>query len=343
MLNIPIKIEHHNYNIIRNREAIYLDTNIWINITQPRNENDEYLRFILTQLVDDKKIFCPLSFAIISELLKQNYESILNSSPLMDKLSTGFSYKMLKELTINEIEHFGKTFDKPFKKMSVERIYVPVIAYLSSTGTFKFPTENHNVNYEKMISDFSYYLSQITLTDLLKGGKEYYSSRIERDSSHLMDTNIKESYRATGGNKNKLRKIEEDYFASNFIIPQLQKELSLDRKIKFQMYLDQLPADKNGRKLTSLLKYLPTINAQIELYTLAGMNPGKSIKIADFFDLEHLFFAASYSDVFVTEDKWINHLLKNNKNLPANFSFIFLRNTTELLVYLSNKYLKNRV
>ena len=252
MLNIPVEIKHPHYNLIRNREAVYLDTNIWINIAEPHNECDEHLKFILMQLVNDKKIFCPLSFAIITELFKQKYDSMVKSSSLMDKLSIGFSYRMLKDLRDNEIEHFGNAFEKPFVKMATEKIYVPVLAYLSSRGYLKFPTEINNLNVERLIEDFNYHLSQVTLTELIKEGKEYYANRIERDSSHIMDKNLKDEYKLTGGNKKKLRKIEEDYFASKYIVPQLQKSMSLERKIKFLKYLDDLPLDKNGRKLTSL-------------------------------------------------------------------------------------------
>jgi len=59
----------------------------------------------------------------------------------------------------------------------------------------------------------------------------------------------------------------------------------------------------------------------------------------DFFDLENIIVPLAYSDVFISRDKWIRHLLKIS-DLPQKNNCIYLYNVNQLVDYISEKYLK---
>src|SRR4051812_44892266 len=77
---------------INNRKSIFLDTNVWIDLREEQGSEAQSIRELLTKLVTEGKIFCPLSFALISELFKQPYELAIITANLMDDLSLNASF-----------------------------------------------------------------------------------------------------------------------------------------------------------------------------------------------------------------------------------------------------------
>ncbi len=97
--------------IIKNKKAIYLDTNYWIilrdvHLGRPRKEiHNEIFRKII-QLKEAGKIFCPVSDAIFIEVSRQSDENTrISTANLMDELSDGIAIETTYQRIESEIEY----------------------------------------------------------------------------------------------------------------------------------------------------------------------------------------------------------------------------------------------
>lgn len=78
-----------NEEDISKRRAVFLDMNIWIDLRESSNPTHVQLREKLRTLVSGGHCFCPLSTALLLELLTQEADSALRVAALMDELSLG--------------------------------------------------------------------------------------------------------------------------------------------------------------------------------------------------------------------------------------------------------------
>jgi hypothetical protein len=83
-----------------------LDTSVWFNLTEEVNDQVKRVKLLLIDLVKRGKIFCPLTYPGIVELLKRTYKNALEVAALMDDLSLGASFASDETIYRKEIERF---------------------------------------------------------------------------------------------------------------------------------------------------------------------------------------------------------------------------------------------
>ena len=93
-------------NKLQNRKAVFLDTNVWIDIAEERSALSKRLKSTLLGLVNSGEVFCPLSDSLLWELYKQNFPSRLRVGELMEALSLNVTFASKEEIFFWEIETF---------------------------------------------------------------------------------------------------------------------------------------------------------------------------------------------------------------------------------------------
>ena len=54
------------------KKKLYLDLNFWINLTDPKDNLDAELRELVTGMVNEGRLICPISPSLVVELGKQS-------------------------------------------------------------------------------------------------------------------------------------------------------------------------------------------------------------------------------------------------------------------------------
>jgi hypothetical protein len=87
-------------------EAVFLDTNIWIDMADGKKAEAQPLKHRLTEMVSAGEIFCPLSPPLIWELYLQEYSRV-RTGELMEALSLNVCYSPTKEIFDGSIPKKG--------------------------------------------------------------------------------------------------------------------------------------------------------------------------------------------------------------------------------------------
>jgi len=324
---------------INGREAIFLDTNIWIDLAEAESVLAKRVKKLLIKLVDEGRVFCPLSEAVIWELYKQEYDSMLRVAKLMEKLSLNISFAIKEEIFALEIESFVLTCITE-ARMSVPNktaIYVPIVSYLSSTGTLRFPNGWDEASMQKFAKLFVDGVSALTLTKFLKMRRGTFSF-IRKERSPGYSETWRKRWQLTQGDKEKMRRYEEETIASKIMLPTMNRfraKLPLMQQLQFIDVLKSLPRDKYGGCLAFMLAHMPALKNEIEILTISGFDNNRKGTMNDFFDIEMLAVPLAYADALVSSDKWLKHLLRiGGAKIAAKIGYKFIPGLGELEIFL---------
>jgi hypothetical protein len=338
-------VEKFNFNItnshliekIEGRKALFLDSNIWINIADENSSLASKIKNRLIKLVEKGVVFCPISMPIISELYKQNFESAYQGGKLMEKLSLNLCYKHNNEVFRNEVINFIKSiFKKQKLQLTNEFILCPIVGYLSSNYTLSFPESFSNYQIDENSEAMKQYLDDMTLTEMLKLRKSNFPFKNETNLLSFKEQNEKR-HKFTKGNKTKMRRIEEEYVANSIILPLIMKistQLTTEQIVTVWNYIESLPKDKYGGYIKSILDYLPALKSFVEIMTITGYDINRKDSTNDFFDRELMIIPLAYADVLIAEDKWIRDLLNNVSTYVKNNKITYLSTMEEFEQYL---------
>ncbi|AXI99858.1 hypothetical protein CYPRO_0574 [Cyclonatronum proteinivorum] len=147
---------HEALSRITNREAIFLDTNMWNKISREENDLFKSIKLHLKQLFECGKIFCPLSKDTFRELLKQNYESAKPVSEFMDSISFSLCFRSPNEIFDIEIELLiAGVIDGQNYQLNHTHIYLQISGFISSKFQLKYNHDPRNTELDRKIREFS--------------------------------------------------------------------------------------------------------------------------------------------------------------------------------------------
>jgi hypothetical protein len=75
-------------------------------------------------------------------------------------------------------------------------------------------------------------------------------------------------------------------------------------------YINSLPKDKDGTHSTAVLERMPAHKNMAEVMAVGGLDPNRTDKINDFYDLQLIIIPMAYADVVFATDRWIRELMK---------------------------------
>lgn len=335
--------ENVDYNILQGRDVVFFDMNIWIDIADVKSILAKDVRYLLSFLVKDKKIFCPLYSSILSELYFQSTSSMMRVSEIMEELSLNFCFVNYEEIWQNEIKLFIQSLlDKELKKLNIKNIFIPFVGYLSSKGILKYPIETNEEDANKITKVIKSNLGLVTISNLVATGISKANSSKEIYSKQL-NKGYKEVWANNKGDKRKIRIENQNYIANTKILPairKINKTLKPEEVFRITKYITSLPKDSYKSAFNSIIDFMPSLRNDVEILSIVPLDNQRNFTINDHYDIENLIVPLAYSDVFVSKDKWIRHLLKVT-DLPQKNNCIYLYDLNDLIKYLSKEYLLN--
>lgn len=331
-----------DYSPILGRDVIFLDMNIWIELADEKTQFAKTIKELLQFLVRDRKLFCPLYWSVLSELYKQEYSSRLRVAKIMDELSLNFSFSPSKEIWHEEVRLFIQSLlDERIHKISRELLFIPFVGYLSSKGKLTYPEYVDETEAMKMSEVIMNNFDKVTLYNLM-----LIADKVKKDpeaDSIYLNKRYKEVWANNKGNKNRIRIENQNFIANIKILPRIKeinRILKPEQVLKITKYISSFPKDKNQSVFNSVIDFMPSLRNEVEILSIVPLDNQRNFTINDFYDIENLLIPLAYSDVFVSQDKWIRHLLKVT-DLPQKNNCLYLYNLEDLVQYLNKKYLLN--
>jgi hypothetical protein len=321
---------------VRDRKPVALDMNCWINMGDDKSTLATQVKGTLRRLVSEGQIFCPLSFGLIVELYKQEVDSMLRVGTLMEELSLSVSYASREEIFAWEVERaIRRLADAGPIDLSLDGLYVPVLAYLDSHFRLEFPEGFPSEHIDEFAKKVKAGVESMTFTELLK-----MRANSERDTMFEYVKSIpapkypdEAILTWSKGDRQKIQRVEAEAVYKRHIHPAIIK-LPMDVQLKLLSYNSTASKDKYGGVLGHLLEHLPSINNHIELMAAMMKQPSRKPKINDFFDNEIIPVPLAYASVFVAQDKGIRDTLKNRTNILKRTTFHYCYDLAELDLWL---------
>jgi hypothetical protein len=323
---------------IKNRLSVFLDTMFWIDLQNEKDAMAVALRTKLKDAVQRKKIFCPLSFATILEMGKQNAESRIKTSTLMDELSCGAAFANSKDIFEWEVERYCNiTVNKVFKEADVCFAYVPVVGYLSDK--FKLIYDEFSADEREEVEHLNdavlKKVSTMSLTELTKIRGDSVSEMLKKFSSppdyKSRIRKVRELYK---GDKKKMWLHEVATVFANSISGTMAKTVQGPMRTTFLNMIKEIKPDENDTRMTSALFSMPAIHNHIDLMAVIYQFPERVFSLNDFFDLEMAPVPLAYSDAFVTKDKWLNDIIERRSGMLRRTKCSLISGFEELSVWL---------
>lgn len=331
-----------DYNILNGREIIYLDSNAWIDLADEKTQTAKILKELLLILVKDHKIFCPLNFPTLSELYNQSYTSMLRVGELMNSLSLNFSFSFSKDIWSHEVVKFVFSYLNNVEyTLSNQVLFVPFIGYLSSNASLTFPEDSDTEKEMVLYKILKNKISKMTLSEFIKlsNGLE---NRHQKNLANKIQNDWNDRWDRNNGDRKKIRIEIENIIANEVLLPLLRNintNLTKDQLLQITNYIASFPKDNKGRAFNSIIKNMPSLKNEVEIWSAAQLDRNRKITMNDFFDLENIPIPLAYSNYFLARDKWVRHLLKIT-NLPRQNNCHYFFDPNELLNSLTAKYLK---
>ncbi len=309
------------------RQSIFLDTNIWIDIADGVRPDWAEIGHRLIELVENGRAFCPVSAPILWELCKQEYDSALRTAELMDKLSLGVTFIPASEIFRLEARNFflGIVDNRQYA-LARHAPFAPFVGHVSTESWIEFPDCWTKDQRQIIVDAVAQQLPKFGVVDLVRWRKDKLPQGVHETPPRFSEA-YKGRRKIAGKSKKKARLIEAQAVFEDTVIPEMKgvtKWLPLETVARLQRLVDELPADKSGRRIDVVLEAMPAISNKVDIHTIAGFNVRRKDRMSDFYDIEIMVVPLAYSDVFVSQDKWMRDLLSPQNGLAE-------RNSTEFV------------
>ena len=137
ILPCPITVHPLNpkeiwYSHVQTRRVIYLDTNIWVRLTDVRTELTKECLTLCREAVRSGAAVFPLSYASISELLHQPPDVPRETqAALMDELRLGVSFRSTDIIEKEESRSaFGFFANEDYKPVPRSALFTYIVDYI---------------------------------------------------------------------------------------------------------------------------------------------------------------------------------------------------------------------
>jgi hypothetical protein len=340
-VSYPVDLRHPAAApLVAGRKVLSLDLSIWIRLARKKTADDEKAVLRLQELVDAGRVFCPISWPLLSELQHgHNFESALPIARLMDDLCLGLAFANDRELIRSEItQYVGDLLNGTENSLAASEVYVLVSGHLSSRTHIVWP-DDFPTSPEKRTAvtiQMADRLAALTVSDLIT---------MARDSLPLPDTDRdleyerawKERFAFAKGDRTVMRRWEEEHAIKTWILPELKTatdRLSFLDRLTFIARLKALPRNRYQGVSAAMLERLPLIRTKVELMAIMGFNPNRKGTLNDFYDIETMIAPLAYADAFAAQDRWIKYLLTNETNILAANQVTYLPDVPALTGWL---------
>jgi|ERR1035437_3966952 hypothetical protein len=310
------------------KPLVYLDSNVWIDITERFPEVAEQCR----RLVQTDKAIFPLSFSSIDEVFQQpTVTKRLRVAALMDDLSKGFCFRPSK--TIHEMEAnlaLPIVLGESTASFRREKILTWIVEFVG-TMVLKFPpswTQADAEKFHRLILDRPELRSVKWLVERLDGNQMRIENAgrmkryVEGITASIKESNSHFKHLAKDVRRKQFILEERISVVNSLISPKMSKNLL--KIVGPEKLLDAIAtiskqAGEGGKKrLDQIMKAMPSLDLNCHILAERACNSTRKVREQDFYDVEHAVVGGAYADFFVTSDGNLFDLLTNRCSISAD-------------------------
>lgn len=356
---IPVPLSVHLLNPVdiwskhvRSRQIVYLDTSVWISLTEARDPKAKECLMVCREAVREKVAIFPLSFASIGELLRQPPQAPKDlQAALMDELSEGVTFRSPERIQIEEAKAaFNFFFSDQYSPNGRATIFSYVIDFLGD-GSLEFKAGVTAERVRKFVEIFGSMEEVRSVSWLLRQEIENSASDDQIDSEFV--ASMTETIRANEArlrsqkrfSTERVRIEERSAVLESSVIPAFINIILKDGQpadIKaFESLATRLLEDfrrKHGkggpRLMEGIFQLMPATELYVQLMAARGMNPSRVVRKQDFWDIEHARTSGAYSDAVVTLDRGLADLLTIRSSVPRERGCRVIRSLYDLAAFV---------
>lgn len=332
MFSIDEYIEEHRLSLgksIQNRKKIYLDTKYWgylCDVSLGKNSDKVFIEIhdVLMQLVKEKKIICPLSYRIYSELFNQKDIKRFNETvKLMEILSENITIVNENECVDYELLYFLCDTTGNSNFIPATDIFIWTKVFLISGHNIPnylpdaSPQENEflqkeifNEMWNYSLSDFIHKIGADTNSEIrtMQENTVKTINKDKRDYEHELKSSKYVYMSEIAGVLDSYRDRIQDNFNEFIIAVDNSIEILDDNSLNdIQPILNVIYNLFENEKMGI---YLPKFDIGAKIYSIIRWNKTQNFKTNDIDDIGHISTALSYYDYFFTEKSFCT-LVKN--------------------------------
>lgn len=311
------------------RKVVFLDLNFWINLSRPARDVDTQLLACLLNLVDDKKVICPVSPSIVLELSKQPKSAKREAcETLMDSLSKGLS-----------LRHSSLTFKDEFRRRLQIQALEREIAYSNvyfSFGDFFLNAPSDTWTPEKLDTVASQLfeltanspVSTFLRTERFEAIREQQIENLHAGWEQL----FQEEEAAKRQKKFTTQEIEEAEFAGAVmsVVDEMTQVIMSLRPEALHRY-QGLGREEARRILMDCPSFW------CDYHMIAGLRSNRAntrLKVNDAWDLQHVVSAAPYVDCLTCDKATHGICMDSRINLECKYGVRIISGSQGLLDWL---------
>ena len=325
---------------VRKRKIVYLDTKYWVDIRKAVLNDDKNnvlikLYNILKQKVAERKLVCPLSTEIVSELFRQSDVNTLNATiDIMDSLSGGVAYKFFFDKIRDDFSNYFLKLTNESCGISLKPMsdFVPVCMVMGSTNVL-LEGNYADDSVQKATFDlicnmrFEYFgkFPGVIDSSAEQIGNEAGAERLnvgkkkaEDDLPSVKDACAKVFYANLNGFKEYIGSgINNIYYLEKNLS---LKEISLKKSIATETQIDSIVSGIVYKFQQKQLEKddIPLLSINSIIGGTVYSERNRKFHKNDFDDFRHAAIALPSSDYFFTEDS-LAHLLNNTTKLSQKY------------------------
>lgn len=318
---------------IKNKKAIYLDTNYWIvlrdvHLNRPQKENHIEIFRKIKHLKEAGKIFCPVSDAIFIEVSRQSDENTrIPTADLMDELSGGIAIETTYQRIENEIKHsIAKIAGDHDTSMHVWT----KPCFVFGDVLFKNDEISEEQNHE-ILTEYLTRMWEITFNQMLSSLPNLKNNRYQDDERTADEININAKK-----HQSEIISFDTAYEIEFIGIGSVFRECFLKNIFKNIVRIPE-KEKKSGVTKTKLIRarMYPTLHVGALCHASVRWDKKRQIKGNDIIDFFHASAALPYCHAFFTDNPLKNILKSGNFDSAHQFSCEIYSSEDEVLRYLN--------
>jgi hypothetical protein len=307
---------------------IYLDSNVWIDITERFPEVAKQCR----RLVQKDKVVFPVSFSAIDEVFQQpTVAKRLCVAALMDDLSKGICFRPSK--TIHEMEAnlalpimLGNA-TASFKR---EKILTWIVEF-AGTMVLKFPPSWNQVDAEKFhglivgrpeLRSVKWFVEHLDGNQMRIENAERMKRYVEGITASIKESNCRFKHLAKDVRRKQFLLEERISVVNNLISPKLSRNLlkivGPEKLLDTIATISKQVGEGGKKRLDQIMKVMPSLDLNCHILAERACNSARKVREQDFYDVEHAIVGGTYADFFVTSDGNLFDLLTNRCSISAD-------------------------
>ena len=331
-----------------NKRLIYLDSNIWIGLTEDKNFKNVVGQ--CRQAVHSGKVLFPVSNPAVTEVLDQpNPAQRLHVAALMDELSQGICY--LPSETIYSLEAdlalgilLGQVVTAVDRELTLSWVgeYLgpqslefdsEFMSYHNQTDAEKVTRQIARSPEYRSVQWLAEHLPVDEMRDRHAGFKKRY---VEQMSAQIMqDTARVQLLHKSKRKQQILLDLRTCWAITKVVSPRITSNLlnvvGAENLKETIAAISQKAGEGSKDRLMQMMMEMPSLDLSCQIFVEWSLNPTVPIEEQDFQDFEHAVVGGVYSDFFVTSDLYLFDLLKNRCSVANKHSCCVIRGIEGLM------------